>query len=113
MLYAPCRHQNHCQRRIAHPHTLPPAYLRTCLHEQPADQPTLLLRRISRSRAAEAGLANLSFSNNGTPEGALPEEPTFDLVLTTDAVHDMARPDLVAQQVCKVGIRCTAGSTAG
>ena len=49
---------------------------------------------------AEMGLTNLSFRNNAA-EG-LPEGPAFDLVITQDGLHDMARADLVAAQVCKV-----------
>ena len=44
-------------------------------------------------RKAE-GIANVSFHNSD--QEPLPEEPTFDLVMTMDCLHDMARPDLLA-----------------
>lgn len=44
-----------------------------------------------------AGLSNVRFLNNDlTP---LPAEPTYDVVLTLDCLHDMPRPDLAAEAI--------------
>lgn len=47
----------------------------------------------------EAGLTNVHFHN--PDHEPLPAEPTFDLVLTLDCLHDMPRPDLVAAAIRK------------
>lgn len=47
-------------------------------------------------RQAE-GIANISFHN--PDEEPLPGEPTFDLVMTMDCLHDMVRPDLLANAI--------------
>jgi 2-polyprenyl-3-methyl-5-hydroxy-6-metoxy-1,4-benzoquinol methylase len=48
----------------------------------------------ARARAQETGLTNAEFVVAGAED--LPEEPTFDLVLTFDCLHDMPRPDRAA-----------------
>lgn len=52
---------------------------------------------LARERAAELGLDNVEFREASAEE--LPERPTFDLVLTFDCLHDMARPDRAAAAV--------------
>ncbi|MBK9612716.1 class I SAM-dependent methyltransferase [Candidatus Amarobacter glycogenicus] len=48
----------------------------------------------------EAGLTNVAFYNpERTP---LPETPEFDLVITSDMLHDLPRPDLMAASVRKL-----------
>lgn len=59
--------------------------------------------RLARDQVAAEGLTNLTFQNPGLEEEGLPSEPTFDLVMTHDAIHDMARPDKVIPHVHKVG----------
>lgn len=44
---------------------------------------------------------DMAFLNPATGQG-LPDAPSYDLILTMDAVHDMARPDLVMPLVRKV-----------
>jgi 2-polyprenyl-3-methyl-5-hydroxy-6-metoxy-1,4-benzoquinol methylase len=44
----------------------------------------------ANQKLEEAGLANATF--HAAPAAALPEQPTFDLVLTLDCLHDMPRP---------------------
>lgn len=51
----------------------------------------------ARTAAAERGLQNVSFHVAEAAE--LHEEPTFDLVLTFDCLHDMTRPDAAAAAV--------------
>ena len=51
---------------------------------------------------AEANIAASHASNvhlNPTDGGLLPTEPTFDLVLTFDCLHDMTHPDVVAAAI--------------
>ena len=55
--------------------------------------------RVAEEARAKAGLANVAFHNPDTDP--LPAEPTFDLVLTLDCLHDMARPDLAAAAIRK------------
>ena len=43
----------------------------------------------------------MAFLNPEKGDG-LPDAPTYDLILTMDAVHDMARPDQVMPLVRKV-----------
>ncbi len=45
---------------------------------------------LARDRATEAGLDNVAFDVAGGED--LPSEPTFDLVLTFDCLHDMPHP---------------------
>lgn len=54
---------------------------------------------IERGRAnlAEAGVANVELHH--VDGSALPDEPAFDLVLTFDVLHDLARPDEVATAI--------------
>ncbi len=56
-------------------------------------------------RQEEKGLGhvNMAWLNPSKPDGGLPDEPTYDMMLTVDAVHDMARPDQVLPLVRKVG----------
>ena len=51
------------------------------------------LHAIERARrlVADAGLDNVTIHHAGGAD--LPDEPTFDLVLTLDCLHDMTRPD--------------------
>ncbi len=44
----------------------------------------------AKELVAESGLGNISLRHVGAD--ALPEEPTFDLVLTLDCLHDMTKP---------------------
>ncbi len=57
-------------------------------------------------RQKEKGLehVNLAWLNPSKPGGGLPDEPTYDMMLTVDAVHDMARPDQVLPLVRKVSL---------
>lgn len=55
----------------------------------------------ARAEAARRGLGNAEFRNPGVAEEGLPGEPTYALVMTHDAIHDMARPDLVMPNVRK------------
>lgn len=48
---------------------------------------------VAAERNRAAGLANIELHH--VSGDALPGEPTFDLVLTFDCLHDMTRPDLV------------------
>lgn len=48
---------------------------------------------IARERTREAGVANVDWKIARGED--LPQEPSFDLVVTFDCVHDMTRPDLV------------------
>ena len=45
-----------------------------------------------------AGVSNVQTHNPDEGDG-LPAEPTFDLVMTLDCLHDMTRPDIVAQLI--------------
>ncbi|MCC7363526.1 MAG: methyltransferase domain-containing protein [Dehalococcoidia bacterium] len=53
--------------------------------------------RVAEEARCAAGVTNVSFHNPDTDP--LPGIPTFDLVLTLDCLHDMARPDLVAAAI--------------
>ena len=61
---------------------------------------------LPRRRQEEKGLGhvNLAWLNPSKPGGGLPDEPTYDMMLTVDAVHDMARPDQVLPLVRKVSL---------
>ena len=52
---------------------------------------------VAEEAKQKARLANVTFHNPDTDP--LPPEPTFDLVLTLDCLHDMSRPDLVAAAI--------------
>jgi 2-polyprenyl-3-methyl-5-hydroxy-6-metoxy-1,4-benzoquinol methylase len=54
----------------------------------------------AHSNVAEAELHNVKLHNPDAGD-ALPDSPTFDLVLCLDCLHDMARPDLVASAIRK------------
>ena len=45
----------------------------------------------------------MAWLNPSKPGGGLPDEPTYDMVFTMDAVHDMSRPPEVLRLICKVG----------
>lgn len=51
----------------------------------------------ARQRVAEAGLANAEFHQR--PAADLPGEPTYDLVMTLDCLHDMPRPEEAAAAI--------------
>ena len=55
-----------------------------------------VLEVAERIRRSE-GLENVTFHN--PDEDPLPDEPTFDLMMTIDCLHDMTRPDLIAAQI--------------
>jgi len=81
----------------------------TCKMATPAQQPRitrlpLILCRGTFRRQEEKGLAyvDMAWLNPSKPGGGLPDEPTYDMILTVDAVHDMARPDVVLPLVRKV-----------
>lgn len=48
---------------------------------------------IARERTREAGVENAEWRIAGGED--LPREPSFDVVVTFDCIHDMTRPDLV------------------
>jgi 2-polyprenyl-3-methyl-5-hydroxy-6-metoxy-1,4-benzoquinol methylase len=52
---------------------------------------------LAQQRASELGLHNVEFRHAAAEH--LPVEPSFDLVLTFDCLHDMARPDLAAAAI--------------
>lgn len=52
---------------------------------------------LARQRADELGLDNVELRHAGAED--LPQEPTFDLVLTFDVLHDMPHPDRAAAAV--------------
>jgi hypothetical protein len=64
-------------------------------------------------RQQEKGLSEVQMSwlNPGKPDGGLPDAPTYDMMLTVDAVHDMARPDQVLPLVRKVAADRHPGTT--
>lgn len=64
-----------------------------CVGYDPSSSALALARR----RAAELGLDNVEFVEAGGEH--LPAEPSFDLVLTFDCLHDMPRPDRAAAAV--------------
>lgn len=53
---------------------------------------------------------DISFRNPLEPGQGLPAVATYDLVITMDAVHDMARPDKVVSLVRRVRLRQSASS---
>jgi len=54
----------------------------------------------AKTNIAAAGVANAQVHNPDDGDG-LPSEPTFDLVMCLDCLHDMARPDIVAAAIRK------------
>lgn len=54
----------------------------------------------ARKAVADAGLSNVTLYNPSLGE-QLPDTPALDVVMTMDALHDMARPDLVMAAVRK------------
>jgi len=54
---------------------------------------------VAREDAAAAGATNVTFHNSDTDP--LPTDPTFDLALSLDCLHDMNRPDLAAAAIRK------------
>ena len=67
-----------------------------------ADAPNEALYPSARQQEKGLGYLNLSWLNPGVSGGGLPDVPTYDLMLTFDAVHDMARPDQVLPVIRKV-----------
>ena len=54
----------------------------------------------AEANIASAGISNARVHNPDAGDG-LPSEPTYDLVMCLDCLHDMARPDLVAAAIRK------------
>jgi 2-polyprenyl-3-methyl-5-hydroxy-6-metoxy-1,4-benzoquinol methylase len=54
---------------------------------------------VAEEALSAAGLGNVRFMNPDSEP--LPETATYDLVLSLDCLHDMARPDLVASAIRK------------
>lgn len=52
---------------------------------------------IAERRLGESGLTNVAFHRQ--PAAALPDGPTFDLILTLDCLHDMPRPAEAASAI--------------
>lgn len=50
-----------------------------------------------RKRVAEAGVTNVELVHAGADD--LPTDPTYDLVITFDCLHDMPRPDDAARAI--------------
>ncbi|KAI3425076.1 hypothetical protein D9Q98_008454 [Chlorella vulgaris] len=57
--------------------------------------------RLAREEAGRRGLTNVEFFNAGLAEEAMPTEPTYQLIQTHDAIHDMAHPEPVMAAVRK------------
>lgn len=55
--------------------------------------------KVAGENKKEAGVANVTFHNPDVEP--LPDAPTFDLVMSLDCLHDMARPDIVAKAIRK------------
>ena len=55
---------------------------------------------------------DMAFLNPDKGAG-LPDAPTYDLILTVDAVHDMTRPDQVMPLISKVSPRREAAGLRG
>jgi SAM-dependent methyltransferase len=55
--------------------------------------------KVAAENKAAAGISNVTFHN--PDEEPLPTTPTFDLVMTLDCLHDMARPDLYTAAIRK------------
>jgi SAM-dependent methyltransferase len=64
-----------------------------CVGYDPSSSAVALARR----RAADLGLTNVEVHEAAAEH--LPPEPSFDLVLTFDCLHDMPRPDVAARAV--------------
>jgi hypothetical protein len=47
-------------------------------------------------------LSNVTWKNSGLENDVLPTMPTFQLITTHDAIHDMAHPSAVLPHVRKV-----------
>ncbi len=69
------------------------------LKEGPADE---ALCPLARQQEKGLGHVKMSWLNPGVTGGGLPDVPTYNLMLTVDAVHDMARPDQVLPIIRKV-----------
>ena len=67
-------------------------------------------RVVRRQQEAGLGSAAIRWINPAEEGDALPEAPTYDLVVTMDAVHDMTRPEAVVSAVRKVGFLRDAGA---
>lgn len=57
--------------------------------------------RSAKAEAGSRGLTNVEFFNAGLDEERMPQEPTYQLVMTHDAIHDMAHPQKVMAAVRK------------
>lgn len=55
--------------------------------------------RLAHQAIHDAGVTNVFVHDSDVDR--LPEEPTFDIVLTLDCLHDMTRPDLAAAAIRK------------
>ncbi len=64
---------------------------------------TLRQRVLRRQQDAGLGSAAIKWLNPAEEGGALPGVPTYDLVVTMDAVHDMTRPEAVMSALRQVG----------
>lgn len=53
----------------------------------------------ARAEAARRGIPNAQFLNPGLDDEKLPQEGTFELVMTHDAIHDIAHPQAVMKAV--------------
>lgn len=58
-------------------------------------------RSRAREEAKRRGLGNVAFRNAGVEEERLPGEPTYDAIMTHDALHDMTAPHHVMKHVRK------------
>lgn len=56
--------------------------------------------KVAREEVARRGLANVEFVNPGLDDRGMPEQ-AFQLVMTHDAIHDMAHPQQVLESICK------------
>ncbi len=78
------------------PVSLAKAFPNTSVHGY--DNSVHALKLAAENKRA-AGVANVTFHN--ADQEPLPSTPTFDLVMTLDCLHDMARPDLAAAAIRK------------
>lgn len=53
----------------------------------------------ARGEASRRGATNVQFLNPGLDDEKLPQEGTFELVMTHDAIHDIAHPQAVMKSV--------------
>lgn len=55
--------------------------------------------RLAREEAKRRGLTNVAFRNPGVDDERLPQDGTYQLIMTHDAIHDMAHPSAVMRSV--------------